>query len=738
MEYLYYSLLFASLYFFLGLGLTLILTPPKLTKYAYLVSPLVGYCYLTMAGWFCYGMNLRGTDSYATALLLPPAAFLGYAMWRPALRARAKVRPEMVAPLIIGIVGFLVVSLPLVNNGEGATSLSIGNNDLPAYAVLARYLKEFSPSQRIACVDQVDAFYLLAFKFGAFLSTAYPSSLFNAELYKLQSISVNTFFSFGAPLVYAAAREVFRYKAHPAAGAAALYALSPVLYYTAYHGFGAQLIATALGLAILIVNASAMDSCKRLYDWFSYFPLAVLLNWGIFATYANAFPIVYGFVFCYLLSTLTQGRRKSALHFSLFLVLITVLLASLSPWRAKHLLSFLIWTATADAGWHVPFISPDMVTGLTFSNVSFLPLFGFRHYAGYFVALLVIAAGLVAVYKKDRRLSVMTGASLIFVCGAYLVAGWPRSESGWGGYKSYKFISFVLPQTLLCALMLFRNLDVLSGTIAARLLTVPLGALILGSGVSCYYTVQAATASGILVTRDQADLAKLEDDPSIESINLLGSGPWQTMWAAHFLLRKQLYFETQTYFRSTPLDGEWDLRFVREPGVHPVRINAPGHTIPVNPSYALERRPSTLEAHLGNGWYPSEPGHTWMGSESGAATVILTSRCEQLSVDLRAAFWPLNRENRLSIYLAGRKIADCADYRSCELSGIALSSGENLLEFKPALAAASPSAGDRRLLSYAFQSIEITQTAASGCQEPKSLLPVNEPSSPMIDATRHR
>lgn len=719
MEYLYYSLLFASLYVYLGLGLTLILTPQKLAEYACLLSPIVGYCYLTMAGWFCYSMNLRGTDSYGAALLIPPAVFLGYAIWRPAMRARAKIRPDLVAPLVIGVVGFLVVSLPLVNNAEGATSLSIGNNDLPAYALLARYLKEFSSSQRIACVDQAANFYLLAFKFGAFLSTAYPSSLFKAELYKLQSISVNMFFSFGAPLVYVAAREVFRYKAHPAAGVAALYALSPVLYYTAYQGFGAQLIATALGLAILIVNASVIDSSERLYDCFSYLPLAVLLNWGLFATYANAFPIVYGFVFCYLLSTLARNSRRRVLHLSLFFVLMAALLASLSPWRAKYLLSFLIWTATANAGWHVPIISPDMLMGLTFSNVSFLPPFGVQRYAGYFVPLLAIAAGLVAVYKKDRRHSVMAGASLIFICGAYLIAGFPRAGE-WGGYRSYKFISFVLPQALLCALMLFHNLDVRSRAVAVRLLAVPLAALILGSAVSCYYMVQATTTSRILVTRDQADLAKLEDDPSIESINVLGHGCWRTMWAAHFLLGKRLYFETQTYFRSTRLDGEWDLRFVREPGVDPIRSTAPGHTIMINPSYTLERCPPTLEARLGTGWYPPEPAHTWMGSEAGVATVILKSRCEQQTVRLRAEFWPLNREDRLSIYFGGRKIADCADNRSCELSGIALSRGENLLELKPALAAASPGTADRRLLSYAFQSIEITQTAASGCESQES------------------
>jgi hypothetical protein len=145
---------------------------------------------------------------------------------------------------------------------------------------------------------------------------------------------------------------------------------------------------------------------------------------------------------------------------------------------------------------------------------------------------------------------------------------------------------------------------------------------------------------GILVTRDQAGLAKLESESSIESLNVLGSDWWRTMWSAHFLLRKQLYFETQTYFEATPLDGEWNLRFVRESDAHLIRINAAGDAITINPSYVIEKHPSPLEARLGTGWRLPEPGHTWMGSESGTATIILKSGCEQLPIRFNASYWP--------------------------------------------------------------------------------------------------
>jgi hypothetical protein len=53
MQYLYYSILFASLYVYLGLGLTLMVCPKDLKKYAVLMSPMVGYCYLTLVAWYC-------------------------------------------------------------------------------------------------------------------------------------------------------------------------------------------------------------------------------------------------------------------------------------------------------------------------------------------------------------------------------------------------------------------------------------------------------------------------------------------------------------------------------------------------------------------------------------------------------------------------------------------------------------------------------------------------------------
>jgi hypothetical protein len=219
------------------------------------------------------------------------------------------------------------------------------------------------------------------------------------------------------------------------------------------------------------------------------------------------------------------------------------------------------------------------------------------------------------------------------------------------------------------------------------------------------------------VTKNQADLARLEGNPSIESINILGPDWWRTMWDAQFLRRKKLYFETSTYFNATRLEGDWNLSFIEKTGEDLVHVSATSDNIIfVNPSYLLERNPVLLRARLGSGWYPTESTHRWMGSDGGLATVVIESRCQQLTVRVRASYWPLKAADHLAIYLGGRKIADCLDNRSCEIAGVTLSTGEHVLEFRASLTPALPGNGDPRLLSYAFNSIEITPTGSLGCE----------------------
>jgi hypothetical protein len=92
-----------------------------------------------------------------------------------------------------------------------------------------------------------------------------------------------------------------------------------------------------------------------------------------------------------------------------------------------------------------------------------------------------------------------------------------------------------------------------------------------------------------MVSKDMADLRKIETIPIVESVNILGSKWWDILWQTYFLMRKKLYFETTTYAgrMASNLDGEWDLIQRTEEPFNQLTI--PKEIIPVNSSYVLKR-----------------------------------------------------------------------------------------------------------------------------------------------------
>ncbi len=211
MEYLLYSFLFACLYVYLGLGLSLLFCPKILKKYAVFLAPMVGYCYLTLVGWYCYNFELGGTDVYAWAILLPPIVFIGVAILNRRRRTAESVKlfkGKLVTPFVVSIIAFLILSIPFFRGIPGLTSMSFKNNDIAVGASISRYLKEFKRSDTVGFLGQQYAIKFMADQtiFGAALSTAFAGSLFSLETYQLQSVSIHVFFLFSVLLVYALAR----------------------------------------------------------------------------------------------------------------------------------------------------------------------------------------------------------------------------------------------------------------------------------------------------------------------------------------------------------------------------------------------------------------------------------------------------------------------------------------------------------------------------------------------------
>jgi len=337
-------------------------------------------------------------------------------------------------------------------------------------------------------------------------------------------------------------------------------------------------------------------------------------------------------------------------------------------------------------------------------NILYVPL-------GIFL-IVVVLLGLLRVCKADFSLFLLAASFLCVSWTGYVILAFAgRTPAGWGGYKSYKLLSFFLPQVLLSSLLLFRNVELqMKHRVYVLLLLMFLG----GNTYTCYKMVKHMVKSHRTVNRDLADLKKLEQNPLVASLNILGSDTWNILWPVNFLLRKKLYFETTSYAGrvASSLDGQWDLK--RESGTaddmpHISGFDNCAETLPVNSSYILQKANGTvLKARLGIGWYGSEITYRWTGGDLNLSRIILQSALDQLAVSFRAEYWPLNQNNHLSIYLNGEKIVDCPNNSFCKVESVMLSQGENILELRPAIPPEFPGNGDPRRLSYAFRSIEIS------------------------------
>lgn len=97
------------------------------------------------------------------------------------------------------------------------------------------------------------------------------------------------------------------------------------------------------------------------------------------------------------------------------------------------------------------------------------------------------------------------------------------------------------------------------------------------------------------------------------------------------------------------------------------------------------------------------------GLPADTASIIISTASDNIRVNLALEYWPLNKDNSLSIYFNGDKIKDNDNGTSSLLEGLLLKKGENVIEFKAKLPPELPGKGDPRRLDYMFKLIRIKE-----------------------------
>lgn len=594
MTYLNHSVLFVCLFVYLGLGLAYVLTPAHLKRYTILLSPTVGYSFLTLLGWHTYGLDHGGTDEYAHYLLVLPTVALFYmlvVLGKQKEQRNQIFNRELLWPIAVSAFIFCVISLPFLIEGVGATSVSISNNDIPDSATITRLLKEFSKTDTVGILGQQTILRWLTEDaiFGGSLAVAVASSLFSWEPYQVQSLSIGVFFMFSVWIVYVLARTSFRYSRPAAVGVAALYGLNPVMHYIIFQGYHGQIIATCLSLTLIFLHLDAIPRCNQWSDYYRYLPLIVLLNWGISITYPHLLFFIYPplGVYCILWGVYKKSGAIP-IRWSVFVILVFVIMTLLSPYRAKAMVSYIFFMGSVGGFAFHPWISPATFVGLSIDSDQYLYSSTLQMYLSVVVVLITII-GLVYTYQKNKRVCLIAGSFLGVVLSGYsllYILGKIQIIPG-GNYSSFKLLYYFFPFLLLSVLLIFRySFHALAKRVSSPL-AILLGLLVLINLYSGYRLLP--WPPHLIVTEPMAQLQTIDRNPEIRSVNILGKDYWNIMWATYFLLHKQLYFETSVYMgrEAGPLVGEWNLIKRSPADLNTMGSHSCGETIEVNAAYLL-------------------------------------------------------------------------------------------------------------------------------------------------------
>lgn len=593
MSYLLVGMLFLMVMPLLGFGAAVWLLPKSLLRNTLYFSPLLGYCALSLFGWYGYRWNLPGTDAYAYYVLglLLLLGLLSLRKLQKSVMADIFNREALLACALTLLI-FIIVSIPFWAQTESLTSRSFWNNDIADSASVGTFLKEFQRSASQGFLGQSDAFRAQADTtlFGGPLLSAFLASVFGLQTFQIQSMTVNVFFSFGCLVLYFVLRNVFGYGKPPSLVITLLFGLHPVLLYTVYNGFQGQIIGQSLMLGLLGMALPPGLNQISNRQLLSRLPVVALLGWGLLATYNHMLPVVVVLLMVMAATYfISSGNWSGLIRYGLFAIVALCLMSILSLTRAKGLVGDFLLRGTQEAGWHMPEFLLDVVFGFT-SNHPDLSPHSLLTRLGLSLALgMVVLAGFRDAWQKDKPIFMLAAGSLSMILAGYAAWCWiGRGEQGFGGYKSYKWISFFLPWILACAMLAFREWTGKVSPMKQMGLTGAMVVLLSGNVYSASMSIQRMFETHLVVTPEMAALSRIENDPKVGSINILDGSWWHMLWETNFLMRKKLYFQSSTYAgrMASELNGEWDLARTRDVG--PAAESE--DIVPLNTSYYLRKR----------------------------------------------------------------------------------------------------------------------------------------------------
>ncbi len=710
-----------------GAGLAWWITPRPWQRFWPIFALPVGLTLQSIVVWCGALADLRGTNSYALFSEAIPLVIIGSVFVNISAKTFFRDVRATAGVLVASILVLLVLSIPFANyyRHNGLTTASLGSCDAADYAGGARALMEFARSDRVGflgltevtrvmSIDHFFDFYLRSMHFTPCAIIALNGSIFHCATYEIIGLVTALILASAVPVVFLIARSLVGLRGWPSLGVALLFGFSPVNWYAVYQTAMAHLLAAeAIGLMTWAAwnlwkhGAEAKDG--RAYSGLLLMAYALLLGSYSFIVVICLIPAI-GFAGGMALCTY-QWKR-----------LTRWLLWTLLPLAAAGLIFFLRVVSIVerfailkkyDLGWKIPYLWPDAWMGVV-KDALLNPIPEPFH--GVAIALLAMAlvwsfagfkVGRVALLYRVSCLAIpaVLGSVYLYTQGANWGDGANRS------YNAYKLFCVFYPGILPClcvwtALAYRRKFERVCCWILCGLLT-------FGVAKADLRFIAAMKNPAHLVEGELLAIQSIEARPEVTSVNMMIPDMWSRLWANAFLLKKPQYFPTHTYEgrMNTPLRGSWDLNG----GVFDLTLPGRG-SVHLNNEYSLAQvaSPYFLRITLGDGWHEPERLRRprtihWVWSKGDATLIVINAHSATLKASLQFVVRSA-RARDVSVWFNQQKLAESmltTEAKTIDVPGVTLAPGENKIELRSLIPAASPNQNDGRLLGFALYEFNV-------------------------------
>ncbi|MDM8554087.1 hypothetical protein QUF75_05095 [Desulfococcaceae bacterium HSG7] len=717
----------------MGIGLTHYITPKQLKQYKLIFSPIVGYSLATLFGWYCYRLDLPGSNVYAPFSLVIPSiinilALINYRTSK--CQEPTWSKKGLTLAVLSACIGFLLISIPFIITPNSPTSMAFNNGDIAIYADMSRYLQEFRRSTGVGWITQWGIVQRCCdwLWFGTASITALFSSVLNTEPYKLQSLCINLFFALGIPFAYLFSRKVLKIEKWFSLIITLFYAISPIMYRVVYDGFHGQVTGTSLLLGLITISVICIESDNR-KDKLKFLPLLIVFNWALIMSYSFVLIFAYWIAFAYLLLfTLVnkKGIVESMVTASIFLAGILCGFI-LSPFRFKMLYNQLV-LASAPTGFFFGFISPERLVGLLGTDIRLKIGFQYQYLWLWVVIGIILGVGAYYSWRKgNTSISLLIPPLfIVYLAGIVLFLKTPPAPR-YSAYKAFKLVGLFSP-VFLCIIMgaLYFIINKFNTLLKYVILVPVILLLLLGNVQSSFRLMHFLSTKGKFVSADMAGLQKIDSDNRITSINIPTSAHWPAHWEQHFLMRKKLYFTKYNKFAKFTLGqpkGDFNLvtNQSKTDDIIVVDCNQADNDsdhVYINETYKLIKTDSeSFECpviELKDGWYGKGRAHRWTGS-AGKMFSLIISCANAMDISFTMDCSPAFPENNLTVFLNENQIEDVLDsnpqpagiFGRLVIDNLHLKKGENILRFNMSAFPKKLTENSSRVVGYIVSEIKL-------------------------------